>query len=81
MIEFILNDKLVIAVSPPTTVLLDYLRREQKLIGTKEGCREGDCGACTIMLGELIGNQVKYKTINSCLMPIGDLQGKTSCYH
>ncbi len=76
MIEFILNDKLVIAVSPPTTVLLDFLRREQKLIGTKEGCREGDCGACTVLLGELSGNEIKYKTINSCLMPIGDLQGK-----
>lgn len=76
MIEFILNDKLVIAVSPPTTVLLDFLRREQKLIGTKEGCREGDCGACTVLLGELSGKSVKYKTINSCLMPIGDLHGK-----
>jgi len=76
MIEFILNDKLVIAVSPPTTVLLDFLRREQKLIGTKEGCREGDCGACTVLLGELTGNKIKYKTINSCLMPIGDLHGK-----
>lgn len=76
MIEFILNDKLVIAVSPPTTVLLDFIRKEQKLIGTKEGCREGDCGACTVLLGELHGNEVKYKTINSCLMPIGALHGK-----
>lgn len=76
MIEFILNDKLVIAVSPPTTVLLDFLRREQKLIGTKEGCREGDCGACTVLLGELAGTRIKYKTINSCLTPLGDLHGK-----
>jgi len=76
MIEFILNDKLVIAVSPPTTVLLDYLRREQKLIGTKEGCREGDCGACTVLLGELSGKEIKYKTINSCLFPLGDIHGK-----
>lgn len=76
MIEFILNDKLVIAVSPPTTVLLDFLRREQKLIGTKEGCREGDCGACSVLIGELKGNEVKYKNVNSCLLPIGALQGK-----
>lgn len=76
MIEFILNDKLVIAVSPPTTVLLDFLRREQKLIGTKEGCREGDCGACTVLVGTLSGSIVNYKTVNSCLMPIGDLHGK-----
>ncbi len=76
MIEFILNDKLVIAVSPPTTVLLDFLRREQKLIGTKEGCREGDCGACAVLAGELKGNEIEYKNVNSCLLPIGSLHGK-----
>jgi len=76
MIEFILNDKLVIAVSPPTTVLLDYLRREQKLIGTKEGCREGDCGACTVLVGTLSGTKISYKSVNSCLVPLGDLHGK-----
>ena len=76
MIEFILNDKLVIAVSPPATVLLDYLRRELKLTGTKEGCREGDCGACTVLIGSLSGNTIKYKNVNSCLVPLGDLHGK-----
>lgn len=76
MIEFILNDRLVKTGSLPTTVLLDYLRKEKRLTGTKEGCREGDCGACTILLGVMIGSNVHYKSVNSCLMPLGDAHGK-----
>lgn len=76
MIKFILNDQLVEANVLPTTVLLDFIRKEKKLTGTKEGCREGDCGACTVLVGELFGNQVKYKSVNSCLMPIGDAHAK-----
>lgn len=45
-------------------------------MGTKEGCREGDCGACTILVGELRGNEVVYKSVNSCLLPLGDVYGK-----
>lgn len=76
MIEFILNNQIVKTEEPQTAVLLDFIRKEQRLTGTKEGCREGDCGACTVLVGELISNKIKYKSINSCLMPIGDVHGK-----
>lgn len=76
MIEFILNNTQVNTDILPTTVLLDFIRREKKLTGTKEGCREGDCGACTILLGKLSDGSIKYKSINSCLMPLGDVHGK-----
>ncbi|NUM42248.1 MAG: hypothetical protein HUU45_11535, partial [Leptospiraceae bacterium] len=46
-----------------------------KLTGTKEGCREGDCGACTILVGTLKGGAVQYRAVNSCLLPLGDVNG------
>ncbi len=76
MINFILNDLNISTDLFPTTVLLDFIRKEKMLTGTKEGCREGDCGACTILLGELVKGTVKYKSVNSCLMPLGDANGK-----
>ena len=55
----------------PTRTILQYLRREQRLTGTKEGCAEGDCGACTIVVqrGE------RLESINSCLVPLAQLHG------
>lgn len=76
MVEFILNQKKIVTDILPTKVLLDFIRKEQNLIGTKEGCREGDCGACTVLIGELINNKMHYKTINSCLVPIGSAHKK-----
>ena len=76
MINFILNDLNISTDLSPTTVLLDFIRKEKMLTGTKEGCREGDCGACTILLGELVKGIVKYKSVNSCLMPLGDANSK-----
>ena len=76
MINFILNDLNISTDLPPTIVLLDFIRKEKMLTGTKEGCREGDCGACTVLLGELVKGTVKYKSVNSCLMPLGDVSGK-----
>jgi xanthine dehydrogenase small subunit len=75
-ISFICNDKEIITEIHPATTLLDFLRKNLSLTGTKEGCREGDCGACTILVGELSGDEVVYKTMNSCLLPIGSVIGK-----
>ena len=72
----IINNKTIKALANPNIVVLDFLRQYEHLNGTKEGCSEGDCGACTILVGELRGNEVVYKSVNSCLMPLGDVHGK-----
>lgn len=60
----------------PTTTVLDYLRESLNRCGTKEGCAEGDCGACVVLIGELQGEQIHYKAVNSCLQPVATLDGK-----
>ncbi len=79
MIRFILNDETIAADAKPGTILLDYLRLHRKMTGTKEVCREGDCGACTVLLGRLTGDagdyNVDYKPVNSCLLPLGETDG------
>ncbi len=75
-IAFICNDQFVSLEINPALTLLDVLRTKLTLTGTKEGCREGDCGACTILLGTLEHNTISYHTVNSCLLPIGDIHGK-----
>ena len=51
----------------PTRTLLQVLREDLNCTGTKEGCNEGDCGACTVVLGEAVDGQVHYKAVNSCI--------------
>ena len=75
-IHFLLNDCEISTSESPGLLVLDYLRHHAKLMGTKEGCKEGDCGACTVLLGELIEEKLSYKAVTSCLMPLGELQGK-----
>ncbi len=76
MITFILNQQLVQTDEPAGMVLLDFIRYKMHLMGTKAGCREGDCGACTVLEGYLENNEVRYKSIVSCLTPLGNVQGK-----
>lgn len=75
-IKFILNNETIELTGNPALPLLDYIRKEKHLHGTKEVCKEGDCGACTVLLGELINGELKYKTITSCIYPIGNVNGK-----
>lgn len=60
----------------PRMTVLNWLRYEEKRIGTKEGCAEGDCGACTVVLGELSGAEKTYKAVNACILFLPCLDGK-----
>ncbi len=61
---------------PPGMIMVDFIRYHQHLTGTKIGCREGDCGACTILTGELKDGRVLYNAVTSCLMPLANARGK-----
>ncbi|THU40608.1 2Fe-2S iron-sulfur cluster binding domain-containing protein [Niastella caeni] len=76
MIQFILNNKDISTNLPPGMVLLDFVRYHQHLTGTKVGCNEGDCGACTLLVGELVNNELQYRSLTSCLTPLGNVHGK-----
>ncbi|WP_456425249.1 FAD binding domain-containing protein [Rhodocaloribacter sp.] len=75
-IHFILNDEDVHTSAPSGMLALDFLRRRARLTGTKEGCREGDCGACVVLVGVLEGGAVRYEPVTSCLLPLGELHGR-----
>ena len=76
-ISFIHRDRIVEIKNPdPNETLLNYIRTKLKKTGTKEGCAEGGCGACTVVLGELKNNDINYKAINSCITLLPTLEGK-----
>jgi len=78
-IRFVLDGELhCVAGVPPTTTVLEYLRNRAGRTGTKEGCAEGDCGACTVVLGELSAEarQLEYRAINSCIRFLPTIDGK-----
>lgn len=73
---FRVNEGLVDAEAWEETLALDWLRRELGLTGTKEGCREGDCGACLVLLGEPGEGGPSWKAVPSCLLALGELDGR-----
>jgi xanthine dehydrogenase small subunit len=73
-VQFLLNGKLCREDSaPPSMTVLDWLRTRARLTGTKEGCAEGDCGACTIVLGRAMEGSLQLRAVNSCLMMLPQL--------
>src|SRR5678816_2727860 len=76
MLRFILNSQDIETDLSPGSTVLDFVRYRQNLKGTKIGCREGDCGACTVLVGELIEGKIRYRTMTSCLMPLANAASK-----
>ena len=74
--KLMLNQRVVEPRLPAGAAAVDYIRREAGLTGTKVACREGDCGACTVLLGELGRGEVAYRAVNSCLLPLGKAAGR-----
>ncbi len=60
----------------PNLTLLEYLRLDARLTGTKEGCAEGDCGACTVLIGELQNGRLRYLAVNACIVLLGMVDNK-----
>jgi xanthine dehydrogenase small subunit len=75
-VRFLLGDQLQeIGDIDPTMTLLDWLRLGKRMCGSKEGCAEGDCGACTVVVGRLDGERVRYEAINACIRFLPTLDG------
>ena len=77
MIRFMLNGEIVtVEGAAPTVTLLDWLRETRGLTGTKEGCNEGDCGACTVTVSTLDDTGVTHQALNACILFLPQLAGK-----
>ncbi len=76
-VRFILAGKVEeLRACDPNRTVLEYLREDRGLKGTKEGCAEGDCGACTVVIGELHDDGIRYQAVNSCIQFLATLDGK-----
>ena len=77
IIRFVFENKIhEIKNLDPNETILNFIRLRLKKTGTKEGCAEGGCGACTVVIGELKKNNIVYKAINSCIAFTTSLEGK-----
>jgi xanthine dehydrogenase small subunit len=76
-VKFLANDRIVDAGSRRAAPALDFIRDELGLKGAKEGCREGDCGACSVLVGtRLPDGSAEYRAAPSCLLALGELEGR-----
>ena len=76
MIQFYLNSQKIHTAAPPGSALLDFIRQEQGLKGTKLVCKEGECAACAVLVGTLEGDRVHYQNMCSCIMPLANAHAK-----
>jgi xanthine dehydrogenase small subunit len=77
-LSFVLNGEIQrLSGIDPATTLLQYLRRAKRLTGTKEGCAEGDCGACTVVVGVRDGDSVRRRAVNACILLLPMLEGRS----
>ena len=74
-IRFLLNGDKCDWQGGCSRTLLDELRVRRRMTGTKEGCAEGDCGACTVLVGRLAADGLRYETVNACIRLMGSLDG------
>jgi xanthine dehydrogenase small subunit len=75
-VDFLLNGAPVSVDVAPTVTLLDWLRDTRRLTGTKEGCNEGDCGACTVSVASLDDGRVIHRALNACILFLPQVQGR-----
>ena len=77
VVRFMLDGaRIEVAVQDPTRTLLQYLREDLRRVGSKEGCAEGDCGACTVVVAEHSGDSLQYRAVNACIQFLPTLDGK-----
>ncbi len=77
IVKFLFNDRILELNNPdPNQTILSFIRTELKKTGTKEGCAEGGCGACTVVVGKLNNNDIEYMAINACISFVPFLNGK-----
>ena len=77
IIKFVHRNRIVKIHNPNSNeTILSYVRTRLRKTGTKEGCAEGGCGACTIVLGDLKKGNIFYKAINACIAFVPTLAGK-----